>query len=105
MPSEIGAHLAAEKSLAAQQAGAIGLITIPTTSYLNRTPWEKVRDRAQHPAVSWLDKEGQPYIRTPAIRGTGTVNGAAADALFTGSGKTVAESGRASVRERGGQYV
>ncbi|APL95917.1 M20/M25/M40 family metallo-hydrolase [Sphingobium indicum] len=90
MPSEIGAHLAAEKSLAAQQAGAIGLITIPTTSYLNRTPWEKVRDRAQHPAVSWLDKEGQPYIRTPAIRGTGTVNGAAADALFAGSGKTVA---------------
>ncbi|MGD6729410.1 hypothetical protein VXM50_22980, partial [Xanthomonas citri pv. citri] len=37
MPSEIGAHLAAEKSLAAQQAGAIGLITIPSASYLSRT--------------------------------------------------------------------
>ena len=90
MPSEIGAHLAAEKSLAAQQAGAIGLITIPTASYLSRTPWEKIRDRAQHPSVSWLDKDGQPYVRTPAIRGTATVTGAAADALLAGSGKTLA---------------
>src|SRR5690606_1487499 len=30
MPSEIGAHLAAEKAMAAQKAGAIGLITIPS---------------------------------------------------------------------------
>lgn len=90
MPSEIGAHLAAEKSFAAQQAGAIGLITLPSASMLARTPWEKLRDRAQEPTVSWLDKAGQPYVRTPAIRGTGYVTGAAADALFAGSGKTVA---------------
>ncbi|KKW93559.1 M28 family metallopeptidase [Sphingobium chungbukense] len=90
MPSEIGAHLASEKALAAQQAGAIGLITIPTASYLNRTAWEKLRERAQSPTVSWLDASGQPYVRTPAIRGTGTVTGAAAEALLAGSGKTLA---------------
>ncbi|MDE0946328.1 MAG: peptidase M28, partial [Sphingobium sp.] len=32
MPSEVGAHLAAEKALAAQKAGAIGLITLPSPS-------------------------------------------------------------------------
>nr|WP_087574700.1 M28 family metallopeptidase [Sphingomonas sp. CDS-1] len=90
MPSEIGAHLAAEKSLAAQQAGAIGLITIPSASMLARTPWDKLRERAQSPMVSWIDKSGQPYVRTPAIRGTGTVTGAAAEALLAGSGKSLA---------------
>lgn len=90
MPSEIGAHLAAEKSLAAQEAGAIGLITIPSETYLSRTPWEKLRDRARDPVVSWLDKDGQPYVRAPAIRGTGYVTGTAAEALLAGSGKTLA---------------
>lgn len=105
MPSEIGAHLAAEKSLAAQQAGAIGLITIPSASYLSRTPWEKVRERAQSPMVSWIDKDGQPYVRTPAIRGTGTVTGAAAEALLAGSGKSLAairaQAEKKGVRPRG----
>lgn len=90
MPSEIGAHLASEKSLAAQQAGAIGLITIPSEAYLSRTPWEKLRGRAQDPMVSWLDKDGQPYVRTPGIRGTAYANGAAAEALLAGSGRSLA---------------
>ena len=100
MASEIGAHLAAEKSFAASQVGAIGLITLPSSIMLSRTPWEKLRDRAQEPTVSWLDKGGQPYVRTPAIRGTGYVTGAAADALFAGSGKTVAAI-RAQAEKKG----
>lgn len=90
MPSEIGAHLAAEKGLAAQRAGAIGLITIPSPSLLARTPWEKLRDRSNDPVVSWLDAQGQPYVRTPAIRGSASVNGPATDALLAGSGRTLA---------------
>ncbi|WP_348635594.1 M28 family metallopeptidase [Sphingobium sp. Sx8-8] len=102
MPSEIGAHLAAEKSLAAQEAGAIGLITIPSDAFLARTPWEKLRERAQSPAVSWLDKEGQPYVRTPGIRGTAYANAAAAEALLAGSGKSLAMI-RAQAAKPGGQ--
>ena len=90
MPSEVGAHLAAEKGLAAQKAGAIGLITIPSPSLLARMPWEKLRDRSNDPVVSWLDAQGQPYVRTPAIRGSASVNGPAADALLAGSGRTLA---------------
>jgi Peptidase family M28 len=102
MPSEIGAHLAAEKSLAAQEAGAIGLITIPSDSLLGRTSWEKLRDRAQDPMVSWLDNQRQPYVRTPGIRGAGYANGAAAEALLAGSGKSLAAI-RAQAAKKGGR--
>jgi Zn-dependent M28 family amino/carboxypeptidase len=105
MPSEIGAHLAAEKSVAAQGAGAIGLITIPGDAFLARTPWEKLRDRAQSPAVSWLDKQGQPFNRTPRIRGTAYATGAAAGALLAGTGKSLAmiraQAAKRGVRPRG----
>jgi hypothetical protein len=89
MPSEVGAHLAAEKALAAQKAGAIGLITLPSPSLLARTPWEKLRDRASEPTVSWLDAQAKPFTRTPAIRGGASVNGAAIEALFAGSGRKI----------------
>ena len=90
MPSEIGAHLAAEKAMAAQQAGAIGLITIFSTGQPARMPWERVRDRIEDPVVSWLDADGQPYVRTPGIRATAFVNNSAAEALLAGSGRTLA---------------
>jgi hypothetical protein len=102
MPSEVGAHLAAEKSLAAQEAGAIGLITIPSDAFLARTPWEKLRERAQSPTVSWLDREGQPYVRTPGIRGTAYADAAAAEALLAGSGRTLATI-RAQAAKKGGR--
>lgn len=89
MPSEIGAHLAAEKAAAAQAAGAIGLITIPTASTLGRTPWTKMRDRIQEPSVSWLEADGKPFTRTPGIRATATINDAAAQAMLAGSGHTL----------------
>ena len=105
MPSEVGAHLAAEKGLAAQKAGAIGLITIPSPSLLARMPWEKLRDRSNDPVVSWLDAQGQPYVRTPGIRGSASVNGPAADALLAGSGRTLAaimkEAGKKGGRPKG----
>lgn len=90
MPSEIGAHLAAEKAIAAQQAGAIGLITIPTAGHLERTSWTRMTERVDNPSVSWQGKDGLPYARAPGIRGTAFANDAAADALLAGSGTTLA---------------
>lgn len=101
MPSEIGAHLAAEKALAAEQAGAIGLITIPSDGQLARIPWERLRERVDDPSVSWLEADGQPYVRTPAIRGTAYANNAAAEALLAGSGRSLAMI-RAETAKKGG---
>lgn len=102
MPSEVGAHLAAEKSLAAQEAGAIGLITIPSDAFLSRTPWEKLRERMKDTTVSWLDQQGQPYVRTPGIRGTAYAYAAAAEALLAGSGRSLAMI-RAQAAKKDGQ--
>ncbi|MDX3899084.1 MAG: M28 family metallopeptidase [Sphingobium sp.] len=100
MPSEIGAHLAAEKAVAAQKHGAIGLITLPTTASLERRPWARMKDMSDTPSVTWIDTDGQPYVRAPGIRGSATVNGAAAEALFAGSGRTVAAI-RAAAAKKG----
>ena len=102
MPSEIGAHLAAEKTLAAEKAGAIGLITIPTNRQLARMPWTRLRERSNDPVVSWLQSGGQPYVRAPAIRGTAYANGAAAQALLSGSGHSLAAI-RAEAARKGGR--
>lgn len=90
MPSEVAAHLAAEKAVAAQQAGAIGLISIPSPSLLARRPWERLKQAAGGPTVSWIDTDGKPYVRTPGIRIGGYVHGPAAEALLAGSGRTLA---------------
>ena len=90
MPSEIGAHLAAEKAIAAQQAGAIGLITILSAGPMARPSWDRVRERIDDPVVSWLDAGGQPYVRAPGIRAAAYVNNSAAEALLAGSGRTLA---------------
>ncbi len=100
MPSEIGAHLAAEKTRAAQQAGAIGLITIPSLSLLARTPWERLQERANDPSVGWMQPDGTLYVRTPGIRGSAYAHGAAAEALLAGSGRTLAAI-RAEARKKG----
>lgn len=89
MPSEIGAHLAAEKAVAAEQAGAIGLISIPSDGQLARVPWTRLRERVGEPALGWLDADGRPFTRTPDIRGAAQVNDAAADALLAGSGRSL----------------
>ena len=89
LSSEVGAHLAAEKALAAQQAGAIGLLTILSSGPGARPSWDRVRDRIDDPVVSWIGPDGKPFVRTPAIRGTAYVDDNAAQALLAGTGRSL----------------
>lgn len=86
LPSEVSAHLAAEKVVAAQTAGAIGLITIPSKGQLARMPWARLRERGGHPVVGWADAEGRSFSRAPAMVASAHINDAAADALLEGGG-------------------
>ena len=86
LPSEIEAHLAAEKVVAAQAAGAIGLITIPSEGQLARTSWAKLRERGNDPVVSWTDVDGRSYSRASGIVASAYVNDAAAEALLAEAG-------------------
>jgi hypothetical protein len=89
LPSEVGAHLAAERAAAAQEAGAIGLITLPSEGLLTRVPWNQLRERSKGPAVSWVQHNGEPFSRTPAIVATAYANGPAAEALLAGTDQSL----------------
>ncbi|RVT41921.1 M28 family metallopeptidase [Sphingobium algorifonticola] len=89
MQSEIGAHLNAEKVMMAQAAGAIGIISIPTPEALGRRPWKSYVANSQGPVVSWIETDGKPYVRAPGMRGSATVTGKAADALFAGAPRSL----------------
>jgi hypothetical protein len=105
MPSDVGAHLNSEKARIAQRHGAIGLITVSTRESLSRRPWKTIQGLATRPTLSWVDEHDVPYQAAPGIRATVSVDGEVADALFAGSGRTIAtildEPDRAGARPRG----
>jgi len=84
-PSEIGAHLASEKTAMAERHGALGLIQVYTRESLKRRPWPRMLEISGGPSLTWVDTDGKPYVRAPGIRGTANLNTPAAEALFAGA--------------------
>lgn len=80
--SELGAHLAAEKARMAMQRGAIGVISIPTLQDTARRSWQRRVEMSGEPRSSWLQANGEPFLRAPAIRADASLNPEAAAALF-----------------------
>jgi hypothetical protein len=91
LPSEEGAHIAAEKAKVAQRHGAIGTIGIATLLAEKTFPWKVVLQYAGDPDFSWVGPDGVVFSESPNIRGGGVLNGPAAEAVFAGSGHTLAE--------------
>ncbi|MCU0892124.1 MAG: peptidase M28, partial [Sandarakinorhabdus sp.] len=61
MNSEVAAHLArTSKAVAAEAAGAIGLITVRTLREAERLPWDKFAARARTPRRVALGPDGKP---------------------------------------------
>jgi len=86
-PSEMGAHLNAEKSKMAERHGAVGIITILTRADLQRRPWEKRNQNLTEPSMTWVGPDGRPSVAAPGIRGAATLNMLAAEALFAGASR------------------
>src|SRR6185503_19367487 len=81
----VRAHVASTRWTALRRGGALGIITIPLTSDV---PWERVAQRRLAPVKGLVDdllgdRDGQQIALT--------VNPAAAEAWFAGSGHTAAE--------------
>jgi Zn-dependent M28 family amino/carboxypeptidase len=89
-PSEMGAHLNAEKARMAEAKGAIGLVTIPTRADAERRPWARRVELSKGPSMSWVSRDGRPFSRAPGIRVAATLDSAATEALFAGSRRTLA---------------
>lgn len=88
--SETAAHFTDQKAVMAARRGAIGMITLTTEESEKVAPWAVRVGYLGTPRMTWLGKNGEPLNDAPGIRATATINGAAAEILFAGSGKTYA---------------
>ncbi len=84
--SEVAAHLArVSKPVAAQAAGAIGIITVRTAREAARLPWEKYASRARLPRRVLLGPDGKPLGDGAALQVRAAIDDTAAAALFAGA--------------------
>ena len=101
LPSEEGAHVSANKAKVAEQHGAIGIMSVGTLQSDKVFPWEKVLEYANDPDYAWVDAEGKAFEEAPGARARAGLNGPAADAVFAGSPRTLADIRKEADRENG----
>lgn len=86
MNSEVAAHLArTSKAVAAEAAGAIGIITVRTLREAQRLPWDKFAARARTPRRVTLGPDGGPMGDGAGLKVRASIDDAAATALFAGA--------------------
>jgi hypothetical protein len=84
-PSELGAHLAAEKAKMAERRGAVGIISLETLSSRRNFPWARRLETDSLPHVTWIGPDDRPFVKAPGIRVAAAVNEMATRALFAGA--------------------
>lgn len=88
LPSDMAASLNSQKAKMAQDAGAIGVITLFSPQMAKVVSWDTLKGYTSGSALNWAGPDGTPTRSAPNIKGTAYVNAAAADALFTGAPRT-----------------
>lgn len=88
-PSDIGAHLNADKMRRLSDRGAIGFLSIRTLEREKQRPWARLLDYADEPSVNWLNADGTPFDAAPNIKAMATLDHAGAAKLFAGSKRTL----------------
>jgi hypothetical protein len=105
MPSDVGAHLSSRKALMAQGRGAVGLLSVPTIQSARAFPWARSLEQADDPSSAWVRADGTAFREAPGIRYGALLNQPAAEALFAGAPRTLAdvlaEADRAGGRPKG----
>lgn len=91
LPSDVGAHLNAEKSKVLSQRGAIGVISLRTLEREKQTPWPRVLEYADNRSVRWTNPDGSLFDTSPNLRASATLDRSAADALFAGTKRSFAD--------------
>lgn len=105
LPSDVAAHLNAEKRRMAEAQGAVGMITIRGKGEAGGRPFERLARSAGEPVMTWVAKDGTPFSPAPGIRFRATLDTPAAEALFAGAprslSKVLAEAGKEGARPKG----
>ncbi len=92
LPAAEAAHYGstAQQRITAGRQGAKGLIVIYTPALQQRWAFDRFRNILGRTELDWLGPDGLPSVAAPNIKARVIVDGKAADALFAGTGKTVA---------------
>ena len=99
-PSDVAAHLNAEKAAMAARRGAAGLVVVRAGSAAESTPWSRYVAIADRPGTTWIGADGRPFVGN-ALRFTATIDGEAAAALFEDAPRSLAEILASPDRPRG----
>lgn len=91
MKSDIGAHLASRKRLAAQERGAVGIITLQTRQSARVFPFARALEEADEPASGWMQADGTAFREAPRANIGAFLDTAAAQALFSGAPRSLEE--------------
>jgi len=83
-PNETLAHFNRMKAKMAADRGAIGFITIPTLQGNKLRPWERTKQFADAPQMTWVKADGTPFVAAPGLAGS-SFSMVAAERLFAGS--------------------
>ncbi len=91
MKSDIGAHLASRRLVMAQERGAIGVLSLGTIQSDKAFPWRVMVEQSGDPASAWVQADGKAYREAPRMRVGARLDTIAAEALFAGAPRSVAE--------------
>ena len=83
-PSEVGAHLVAEKQKMAEKRGAIGIINVNTRADQSFS-WDRQLEEGTMPSVSAIGADGRPFVEAPGVEAFVSISATAAKALFEGA--------------------
>jgi len=101
LPSEEGAHMSAVKGKVAQKHGAVGAITVATLQFEKVFPWNKMLEYANDPDFDWVEPDGLAHSESPLLRVGGFLNAPAAEQLFVGAKRTLADIKQEADQEKG----
>ncbi len=82
---------ARQKSRALAEAGAIGMISIPTPKDLVESPWARQIIQSRFPAMRWLEDDGTPADVVPQLKVSGSLSPQGAGKVFAHAPKPLAE--------------
>ena len=82
-PSDVGAHLNAEKARMAAERGAVGMIIVRTAGEAESLAWPQMARYLGRPGTTWMGRDGRPYSNS-TLRFIATADRPMALALFSG---------------------
>ncbi|HEY5807673.1 MAG TPA: M20/M25/M40 family metallo-hydrolase, partial [Povalibacter sp.] len=74
---------------AAEQHGAIGIVSVATIQSEKAVPWSRTLQYANDPDFAWVGPDGRVHQEAPGLRAGAAVHGPAAEAVFAGSARTL----------------